>query len=70
VHDDEREACLTAVVRNGGGGDAGGGAVAAAPDELVAALLRRRYPLHDVLIPGAVSTRLNEGKGRRGEYQY
>ena len=62
VHDDEREACLTLVLRNGGGGEAGGVAVAAAPLEVVTALLRRAYPMHDVLIPGRA--------GASGEYQY
>ena len=61
VHDDEREACLTLVLRNGGGGEAGGVGVAAAPLEVVTALLRRAYPMHDVLIPGL---------GSSGEYQY
>ena len=62
AYDDEREACLTIVLRNGGGGEAGGVSVAAAPSEVVAALLRRAYPMHDVLVPGR--------EGASGEYQY
>ena len=52
AYDDEREACLVAVVRNGGGGDSGGVEVPAANQEVLSALLRRQYPMHDVLIPG------------------
>ena len=62
AYDDEREACLTIVLRNGGGGEAGGVSVAAAQTEVVAALLRRAYPMHDVLVPGR--------EGASGEYQY
>ena len=62
AYDDEREACLTIVLRNGGGGEAGGVSVAAAQTEVVAALLRRAYPMHDVLVPGM--------EGASGEYQY